>query len=124
MKNIPLALEIVLGLAIASVIAVVFFQQRESSQAAGWDALATAERAGATPEALETASQSARGTPAEAWVDFLLARKLFDAGGKDQLERARLIAQQALDRHPDAQVASCLSHLVAAIDSYAQLGSG
>ena len=124
MNKIPLALKVILGVAIAAVSVVVLSEQRASSQAAGWDALAAAETAGGSPEALETASQGARGTAAEPWVEFLLARSLYDAGGKDQLERARLVAQQALDRHPEGEVAGYLRQLVTAIDSFTQLGAG
>jgi len=123
-NKIPLALKIVLGVAIAAVIVVVLSEQRAAAQAAGWDALAAAERAGGSPEALESASQAAHGTDAEPWVELLLARSLYDAGGKDQLERTRLVAQQALDRHPGGEVAGYLRQLVAAIDSFAQLGAG
>jgi hypothetical protein len=123
-NKIPLALKVILGVAIAAVIIVVLSQQRAASQAAGWDALAAAERAGGSPEALESASQAAHGTDAEPWVELLLARSLYDAGGKDQLERARLVAQQALDRHPEGEVAGYLRQLVAAIDSFTQVGAG
>ena len=124
MKNIPLALKVILGVAVVAVLVVLFAQHRASSQAAGWEALGTAERAGNTLEALETASQAARGTAAEAWVDFLLARRLYDEGGAAKLERARQIAQQALDRHPDEAVAAYLSRLIAATESLSKLTTG
>ncbi|HEX5010269.1 MAG TPA: hypothetical protein VFY71_07700 [Planctomycetota bacterium] len=124
MNKMPWALKIILGVAAAAVIIVVVTEQRAVSQAAGWDALSAAEAAGGSPESLQTASQAAHGTDAEPWVELLLARSLYDAGGKDQLERARLVAQQALDRHPEGEVAGYLRQLVAAIDSFVQLGAG
>ena len=124
MNKIPIGLKVLLGLAIVAVVLVIVQEQRSASQAAGWDALATAERAGSTVEAFETASQAARGTDAEPWVDFLLARRLYDAGTKEQLERARQVAQQALDRDPDGAAASYLSRLIAAVDSLTQTSSG
>ena len=124
MNKIPLALKVLLGLAIVAVVVVVLLEQRASSHEAGWDALSVAQRAGGTVESLETASQAARGTDAEPWVDFLLARRLYDAGGKDQLDRARSVAQQALDRHPDSAAAAHLTRVIAAVDSITQATSG
>jgi hypothetical protein len=123
-NKIPLALKVLLGLAIVAVVVVVLMEQRASSHEAGWEALSTAQRAGDTVESLETAAQAARGTDAEPWVDFLLARRLYDAGGKEQLDRARSVAQQALDRHPDSAAAAHLSRVIAAVDSLAQISSG
>ena len=59
MNKIPLALKVILGVAIAAVIVVVLSEQRAASQAAGWDALSAAESAGGTPDALDKASQAA-----------------------------------------------------------------
>lgn len=121
MKNIPIGVKIIIIVALAAVAIVVVQQQRAAAREAGWEALAAAANAGGTVEALESAAQAAKDTAAEPWVAFLLARKLYDDGGAPQLERARLVAQQALDRYPEHAAAAHLARIIAAVDSMQRL---
>jgi hypothetical protein len=124
MNSIPVGLRWVIGAALLAVVVLVIREQRESSKAAGWEALATAERAGETPEALQTALQTAKDTPAEPWIAFALAESLYEQGGRDNLDRARSIARETLSRYADHPAAPSLERVAAAADSFLQLAPG
>jgi hypothetical protein len=121
MKNIPIALRYVIGAALIAVIVLFVRERREASRAAGWDALATAERANETPEALEIALQSAKDTPAEPWIAFALAERLYEQGGRENFDRAKSIALSTLERYADHPAAPCLRRVADAADSFLKL---
>jgi hypothetical protein len=117
LKNMPKAFQILIAVGLIAVVVLVIRQQRHAADAAGWDAVGQAERAGGTVESLREASQSAKGTSAEPWAAVRLALALYDEGGASNRDQARSIAQQALDRFADHPAAAHLSKLVAAVDS-------
>jgi tetratricopeptide (TPR) repeat protein len=123
-KNLPIGLKILIIVALAAVVIVVVQEQRAAAREAGWEALAAASNAGNTIESLESAAQATKDTAAEPWAAFQLARKLYDQGGTAQFERARLVAQQALDRYPDHAAAAHLARIIAAVDSLTRLAPG
>ncbi len=121
MKNLPIGVKILIGIAVVAVAIVVIQQQRAASEQNAWEALAKALQAGSTVEALEAASQATKDSAAEPWTAFFLARKLYDSGETAQFERARLVAQQALDRYPEHAAAAHLARIIAAVDSLTRL---
>lgn len=121
MKNIPIALRYVIGAALLAVVVLFVREHRESTRAAGWDALASAERAGDTPEALETALKSAKDTPAEPWIAFALAERLYSQGGRENFDRARSIALSTLEHYADHPAAPSLRRVADAADSFLKL---
>jgi hypothetical protein len=124
MKNIPIALRYILGAAVLAVIVLGIQAWRESAKAAGWDALAEADRKNDTPDALAEALRLAKDTPAEPWVAFTLASRLYEQGGHDNMDRAHTVAQQALDRYPEHPAAPSLKRVVETTDSFLKLAPG
>ena len=123
MKNIPIALRFVIGAAVIAIVILFVQERRIAASAAGWDAAAVAARAGNSVESLETAVQTAKDTDAEPWLTFLLARRLYDQGGHDSLDRAHSLAQQALARFPNHAAAADLTKVVQATESLLKLSA-
>lgn len=115
-------MHLLIGAAVVAILVLVFREQRQAADAAGWEAYGQAERAGDTIEALRDAAQSAKDTSAEPWLAVRLSLALYEEGGESNLDQARSIAQQALERHADHAAAAHLSKLVAAIDSLRSAG--
>jgi cytochrome c-type biogenesis protein CcmH/NrfG len=124
MKNIPIALRFVIGAAIIAVVVLLVQAHRDAANAAGWDALTTADRASDTPEALQSALEAARDTPAEPWIAFQLAERLYAQGGRENMDRAKSVAQSALDRFADHPVAPSLKRVIESADSFLKLAPG
>jgi predicted Zn-dependent protease len=122
MNRLPKAFQIIIGLAIVAVVGLVIHQQRKSSDDAGWTALAVAAGKGGDIEALREAALDAKDTSAEPWVAVQLSTALYDAGGAANVDQARVVARQALERFPGHPAASLLSSLLAALDSLAAPG--
>lgn len=122
MKSNLKPIHLLLGAAVVAVLVLVFREQQQAADAAGWEAYGQAERAGDTIESLRDAAQTAKDTSAEPWLAMRLSLALYEEGGASNLDQARTIAQQALERHADHAVAAHLSKLVAAIDSLRTAG--
>lgn len=118
----PKPLHLLLAVGLLAVVALVIRQQQEAADAAGWEALGRAERAGDTVEALREAAQAAKDTSAEPWTAVRLAQALYEEGSATSLDQARTVAQQALERHADHPAAAHLSKLVAAIETLRRPG--
>ena len=113
---------IVKALIVITVVAigfVIYSTQSQEADMAGWASYGTAEAQGYTLDSLEAARDQARDTPAEPWIAFQLASKLYESGGKTDLDRARQVAQDAITRFPDHPAAPWLRKLVAASESLA-----
>jgi len=117
MNKIPIGLRYLIVAAVVAIVVLVVQEQRAASRAAGWAALSKAMAAGNTPAALETALQSAKDTPAEPWITLQLGRSLYDAGGRENLERARGLAQQAIEHFPNHAARPELDRVLAAAES-------
>jgi hypothetical protein len=118
-------LKVVIAVTVLAIVVVVIQSRRGEAEQQAWGHFATARAAsdnGPTVESLETARDQVRGSSAEPWVDYQLALKLYDAGGMDNFERARQVAQEALDRNPDHATADLLRNLVEALDTYTAPG--
>lgn len=102
---------------VAIVVIVITAMQRASEDAA-WTHLDMARSSENPVEALETALVEAKGTVAEPWISYYLAMGLYDSGEPDDLQRARQIAVEATNEHPEHATAPYLRDLVSAIDSY------
>lgn len=122
MNKVPKAFQIIIALAVVAVAGLVIHQQRTSADDAGWTALAVAAGKGGDIDALREAAVDAQGTTAEPWVAVQLSTALYDAGGPANVDQARVVARQALERFPEHPAASLLSRLLAALDSLASPG--
>jgi hypothetical protein len=69
-------------------------------------------------QALEAARDQASGGPAKPWIEYELAMRLYDLGGRENFERSKQVAQVALDAHPTHATAPWLRKLIAAMSSY------
>jgi hypothetical protein len=102
----------------AAVIGVVVYHQFfKTGDDRSWEALGSASRTD-TVEALEAARDQVSGGPAKPWIEYELAMRLYDLGGRENFDRARQVAQGALDAHPTHATAPWLRELIAAMSSY------
>lgn len=116
-------LKVLLAMTVLAVVIVVIQSQGQDAETDAWGHLAAARAQGLTVEALETARDQVRGSSAEPWLDCQLAVKLYEAGGAESFERARQVAQEAIDRHPEHVTSERLRNLIAAIASFEPLTS-
>jgi hypothetical protein len=112
-------LKVVIAVTVVAIAVVVIQSRKGVAEQQAWGHYAEARAAGLTLESLETARDQVRGSTAEPWVDYQLALKYYDAGGAENFERARQVAQEAIDRHPKHATAETLRGLVTALESYA-----
>ena len=104
----------------AAIIAVVVYQQFfKTSDDQAWETLGVAVNANSI-QALEAARDQTSGGPAKPWIDYELAMRLYDLGGKENFERSRQVAQAALDAHPSHPTAPWLKELITALGTYQQ----
>ncbi len=122
MNRMPKAFQVIIAIAVVAILVLVIQQQRKSADEAGWTALAVAAGKGGNVEALREAAADSKDTSAEPWVAVQLATALYDEGGPANVEQARVVARQALERFPDHPASSLLSSLLAALDSLASTG--
>jgi|SRR5678815_3257809 hypothetical protein len=113
----PLIRAILLATGIAIIGVVVYQQFFQTSDDQSWETLGVATKADSI-QALEAARDQAAGGPAKPWIDYELAMRLYDLGGKENFERSRQVAQAALDAHPTHATAPWLKQLIAAIGTY------
>jgi hypothetical protein len=111
-------LKVMIAATVIIITVVVIQSRRGSAEEQAWGHYAAARAQGLTVEALETARDQVRGTTAEPWVDYQLALKLYDTGGRENFERSRQVAQEALDRHPDHAAAELLRTLIDALETF------
>jgi len=115
-------LKVVIAVTVLAVVVVVIQSRRGAAEQQAWGHYAAARADGLSVEALETARDQVRGSSAEPWVDYSLALKLYDTGGAENFERARQVAQEAIDRHPDHTTTELLRGLVRALESFTAPG--
>lgn len=116
----PMIRAILLG-ACAAIVGVVVYQQFfRTGDDQSWEALSVAARSQSV-QALEAARDQAGGGPAAPWIEYQLAMRLYDIGGRENFERSRQVAQASLDAHPTHATAPWLRKLVAAIGSFEQV---
>src|SRR5262249_11576779 len=113
-----LALRVLVVLALATLVGIIFQQRREAAERAGWDHFAEAHDQGMTVAALETAKDQAKGSPAEPWLNFELALKLYEQGTSADLERASQIAKEAESQFSSHPAGEACRKLQAAISSF------
>lgn len=110
-----------MGIAVAllAVVAVIITTQMNQADEAGWAELAAARQEGSV-EALETARETARGTSAEAWINFHLAMALYSSGTSSDLQRAIQVANESISDYPDHAATGFLRDQLPALESYRQ----
>jgi hypothetical protein len=113
----PLIRGILLATCVAIVGVVVYHQFFKTSADQSWESLGVALKADSI-QALEAAKDQAAGGPAAPWIDYELAMRLYDLGGRENFERSRQVAQAAIDDHPAHVTAPWLRQLIAALDTY------
>lgn len=113
------AIKLLVAGAVIAIVIVIFQSQRQEDEQSGWIQYGTAEAQSLDVAALEAARDQTHGTSAEPWVAYQLALKLWEAGGRTNLDRSRQIAQEALDRFPDHPAAARFRRLVEVVESYA-----
>jgi len=113
----PLIRGTLLAACIAIVGVVVYHQFFKTSADQSWETLGVALKSD-TVQAFEAAKDQATGGPAAPWIDYELAMRLYDLGGRENLERSKQVAQAAVDEHPEHVTAPWLRQLIAAIQSY------
>lgn len=109
-----------LAVAITAIVVVVVRDRMEAGESQAWERLAQARVAGFGIENLEDLRQEVAGTSAEPWVAFHLAMQFYDSG--TDYDRARQVAEAAIESFPDHATAPLLVRLVDAVKSY-QSGS-
>ena len=115
----PLIRGILLATGAAIIAVVVYTQFFKASDDQAWETLGVAVRSDSI-QALEAARDQTSGGPAKPWIDYELAMRLYDLGGKENFERSRQVAQAALDAHPTHATAPWLKQLISALDTYEQ----
>jgi hypothetical protein len=121
LESLPMhpVLKGLIAAAAIAILVVVFRAQSASTEYAGWENYGSAEVSGFSVEALESAKEQARETPAEPWIAFQLAFRLYETGGKSNLDRARQVASDSISRYPDHPANPWLQQLVHAAESFA-----
>ena len=118
-------LKVLVAVTVVAIAVVVIQSQRTVAEQQAWGRFAEAREQGLSVESLETARDQVRGTSAEPWVDYQLALKLYDTGGTENFERARQVAQEAIDRHSGHATSELLRKLIVALESFdRQAGNG
>lgn len=115
----PLIRTILLAACAAIIGVVVYHQFFKTSADQSWESLGVAARSQSV-QALEAARDQASSGPAKPWIEFQLAMRLYDLGGRENFERSRQVAQASLDAHPSHATAPWCRQLIAAIGSYEQ----
>lgn len=119
----PSLIRSLLLLAGAAIVAVVVYHQFfQSSSDKAWETLGAATVAQSV-QALENARDQIPSGPARPWADYELAMRLYDAGGKDNFDRAKQVAESAVADHPEHPTTPWLRRLIAAVATYEQAGS-
>ncbi len=105
--------------AVLAIIAVIYQSQQQADDQSGWSQYGVAEAQGFTVEALEAAQDQTHGTSAEPWIAYQLAVKLYESGGRANLDRSLQLAKETLRMFPDHPIAERLRNLIQMTDSYA-----
>ena len=113
----PLIRGILLATCVAIVGVVVYQQFFQTSAEQSWETLGVALKSDSV-QALEAAKDQVGGGPAAPWIDYELAMRLYDLGGRENLERSKQVAQAAVEEHPDHVTAPWLRQLITAIQTY------
>jgi hypothetical protein len=113
----PLIRNFLLATGAAVVGVVVYHQFFKTGDDRSWEALGSATRSD-TVQALEAARDQVSGGPAKPWIEYELAMRLYDLGGRENFDRARQVAQSAVDAHPTHVTAPWLRELITAMSSY------
>src|SRR5262245_13012144 len=113
----PMIRGILVAACIAIVGVVVYEQFFRTSADQSWESLGVAMKADSI-QALEAAKDQASGGPAAPWIDYELAMRLYDLGGRENFERSKQVAQAAVADHPEHVTAGWLRQLIAAIETY------
>ena len=104
----------------AAIVGVVVYQQFfRTGDDQSWESLGVAAHSQSV-QALEAARDQTSGGPAKPWIEYQLAMRLYDLGGRENFERSRQVAQAALDAHPAHATSPWLRRLIAAIGTYEQ----